>query len=80
MWLQGVTLGQGVNRGPLGGGMMIWYLVAILSKEPKEHWALAAPSSQAMATVKAAFEDFMAKAEKELPCTTVPFAQAGHDL
>jgi len=26
MWLQGVTLAQGVNRGPLGGGTQIWYL------------------------------------------------------
>ena len=76
MWLQGVTLGQGVNKGPLGGGMMIWYLVGILAQEPKQQWAAAAAQSEAMCAVKKAISDFMLRAEKELPCTTVPFAQA----
>eukprot|EP00438_Fugacium_kawagutii_P004325 Skav220057 [mRNA] locus=scaffold1709:5302:27213:- [translate_table: standard] len=30
MWLQGVTVAQGVNKGPLGGGMQIWYLATWL--------------------------------------------------
>lgn len=31
MWLQGVSLAQGVNKGPLSGGGNVWYLVPCLS-------------------------------------------------
>eukprot|EP00913_Durusdinium_trenchii_P022234 g20893.t1 len=68
-------MAQGVNKGPLGGGMQIWYLVGVLSKEPKEEWATAAPSSAALQAVKAAFQEIMASAEKGLACDTTPFAQ-----
>lgn len=43
MYLQGVTVAQGVNKGPLGGGMQIWYLAPqldlrnIIAHVPKEH-------------------------------------------
>lgn len=75
MWLQGVTVAQGVNRGPLGGGTQIWYLVGILSKDSPADWAAAAPKSPAMEAVKAALQGILVSAEKDLPCNTVPFAQ-----
>lgn len=42
MYLQGVTVAQGVNKGPLGGGMQIWYLAPqldlrnVIAHVPKE--------------------------------------------
>ena len=75
MYLQGVTVAQGVNKGPLGGGMQIWYLVGILSEDSPENWAKAVQTSSAMEAVKGAFEEILASAEKDMPCNTVPFAQ-----
>ncbi|CAJ1459470.1 unnamed protein product [Effrenium voratum] len=83
MWLQGVSLAQGVNKGPLSGGGNVWYLVGLLSSEPKERWAEAAPTSASMAAVKVSFQEILDTAETALPCQTVPCVEmeaptAGH--
>lgn len=66
LWLQGVTVAYGVNKGPLGGGAHIWYLVGILSDAPVDAWEKEAPSSVAMASLKQALQEVL-EAHDALP-------------
>lgn len=78
MWLQGATLAQGVNAGPLSG-CDVWYLLGVLGEKAEpEEWSSSAKLKEAMDALRSSLAKFIDPRHSPWLTTAVSETEAGH--